>query len=163
MRIYYRGQMDQKGFLKVLGLHNMLGKRRWILTGGGIMLLVSALVVSMREPGLLSAMLPGLIFMMVFLSFPWWVPYVQANAMTKNGIYSQQVSGIISDEEVTINGAGSKSTFEWSAYSGYKMKDDLILLYQGKNNFNIFPKAFFHREEDWDEFVRFVKEKVKML
>jgi hypothetical protein len=97
------------------------------------------------------------------LTFPWWVPYLQLNSYAnKSNIYHSQINGVIDETGITINGKDAKSSFLWSAFTHYNKTNDLMLVYQSKNCFNIFTRSLFSTKEDWDKFEDLVKQRISL-
>jgi hypothetical protein len=96
-----------------------------------------------------------------FLLFPWWMPYLQsASYNQKPNIYRSEVFGTVDDREITISNGEVKAAFQWSAFTGYKMDKDLLLLRQGKYGFNAFKPNMFSSPQDWEQVVAMVKSKI---
>lgn len=168
MRIQYAGLITKNDFLQCLLLHYSHFKlRKWIFGLFGIFLIFGVISMGIRRPtefaGMFSAMLPGVLAFSVFLSYPWWLPYLQLTGYAQKGnIYQGNVHGIIDNVEISVNGAYVKASFRWNAYIDYKVSKDILLLYLGKNNFSIFMKSMFSDQNEWETFVAFAKDKVSL-
>ena len=69
---------------------------------------------------------------------------------------------MIDDHGITVNSAEIKTNFQWSVYSNYKIARNLVLLYQGKNCFNLFKPSMFSDQDEWEKFLTLVEEKVSL-
>ncbi|TLM98910.1 YcxB family protein [bacterium] len=101
-----------------------------------------------------TSLLPGLIFPIVLLTFPLWLPEIQASSYNQPGnVFREGLRGTITDSEIAIQTAkGNSSTF-WTAFTHYKSTENIIMLYQNKNCFNIFTQSMFANTEDWKAFL----------
>lgn len=155
MQTYYQGLITKGTFTKAVLMHSRQQFRwtRWIFGIALALLLVGSVVMIIQKPET-SSMLPGLLVSLVFLSYPWWIPYLQASSYSSPGnIYRAPVKGVIDDIGITMNSETIKTNTLWKAYSHFKHADGMVLLYQGKNNFNIFTREMFDSDEDWKLFL----------
>ena len=168
MQINYAGKVSKDEFLKALFLQNKQYRvYKWVL---GIVLAFFALsILYMTIQGapeldtILQYAFPGGLIPLVAMTFPWWSPYLQLSAYDQPGnIYLSNVFGLIDENRITINGGNVKGDFPWTAFVRYEISNDVLLLYQGKNNFNIFTKNMFSNQSDWEKFVSFIKTKVSV-
>lgn len=155
MPIYYRGRISKKEFLEVL--KNQSGIMRWLKWPSTVLLailLLSLVVTLIRQPEMTGALLPGFAFPLIFLSVPWWIPYLQASSFDQpNNIYRSEVTGVIDDNGLTINGQNVHASFQLSAYTRARRVGEMLVLYQGSSCFNVFTPAMFAGEGDWQRFV----------
>jgi hypothetical protein len=155
MQTTYQGKVSQREYFRALELHS--SQLNWMKWGLGIFLaitIVSFVVTSLRDPAIFSAFLPGMVFLVVILSSPWWTVALQAGSYNKKeNIYHAPIRGFINDYEITVSAENSHANILWSAFTHYKKADGLILLYQGKNSFNIFTKSMFQNEADWNQLL----------
>lgn len=168
MQINYGGKVTKDEFLKVLFLHNRKYRiYKWIM-GIIITIFVFSLLYlvtqgSYESNQLLRYLFPGVLFPLALLAFPWWTPYLQLLAYDQPGnIYRNPIFGLIDENEISINGSNLKSNFLWKVFINYEISDDILLLYQGKNNFSIFTKKMFSNQDDWSIFVSMIKTKVSV-
>lgn len=166
MQIHYAGKITKDNFLKALLLHSsQLKRQKWLF---GIVLslfFLAALVLQIQKPAeladILSSLFPSGLIILVFLTFPWWVPYVQSMSYDQKGnIYRNNVFGMIDETEITISGTDIKANFRWDGFINYKVKKDMLLLYRGPNNFNIFITSMFSNQDEWEKFTILVKDKL---
>ncbi len=163
MQATYHGQVTQREYTRALELHyNQLNWAKWACGIILAVLIFSLAITIVRQPAVTQALFPGLLFPLVILTSPWWAIALQASAYKQKGnIYHTPISGLINDYEVTVSTASSRSTILWAAYTSYKKKDGIVLLYQGRNSFNIFTKSMFKNEADWSQFVAFLEARFK--
>jgi hypothetical protein len=161
--LYFNGQINKRDYQKALEIR--VSYLKWVKWLCGLLLLIVILsysVTSIRNPALVPSLLPGIIFPLVSLSFPWWMIFIQATSYDQKGnIYRNPVNGQIDEDGVTMIGSGIKSQFCWNVFTSYKLQGSMLLLYQGKSCFNIFTSSLFADEEDWNKFQKIVKEKIQ--
>ncbi len=168
MRFQYAGLVTKNDFLKCLLLNNsQLKFQKWLFGTVFVLLAVAVIILQIRKPAelaeILSPVFPSGLIGLIFMTFPWWTPYVQLTAYGQKGnIYRGNVHGVIDNIEITVNGTDVKASFRWNAYIDYKVSKDILLLYLGKNNFSIFMKNMFSDQTEWENFVAFAKEKVAL-
>jgi hypothetical protein len=161
MIIHYEGRITNAQFRRLIDLHQpWMRWVRWGMTLFLVMILLTSINVAIQNPNIVLTALTSLILPAVFLTFPWWYTYIMANAFKQKGsIYHDVISGAIDDNGVTINGEGKKASAQWSAYTHYKRDKDIILLYQGKNVFQVFTRDLFQTEGNWEAFLGMLKER----
>jgi hypothetical protein len=166
MQINYAGKVSKDEFLKALFLQNRQYRvYKWIV---GIVLaffafsiLYLAILGSPELHKILQYAFPGGLIPLAAMTFPWWSPYLQLSAYDQQGnIYRNNIFGLIDENGITINGSNIKGNFPWKAFIKYEISNDFLLLYQGKNNFNIFTKNMFSNQSDWDNFISLIKTKL---
>ena len=161
--IYYSGSISKKEYSSAIRAH-FNQQLKWVKMVFGVILsiLVLALIVTfLQYPSILQYFFPGMLFPFIILTFPWWTPLLQASSYDKKGnIYRKPIHGVIDETEIIISGEETMSKFLWNAFSSYKKVDDLILVYQGKNQMNIFSKKLFGTEEEWKQFEDLLKSKL---
>ena len=167
MEIQYTGKVTKNDFLQAIFLNSpQLKLQRWII---GILLVIMAfslvylLAVDPNSSisSLFPSQLPILLFVLVIISFPWWVPYLQLSSITRKGsIYRNTVFGNIDDSGITINSDDIKMSFTWNVFVKWKISKDIFMLYQSKNCFNLFTLSMFTNRDEWERFIAFAKEKI---
>ena len=168
MEIQYAGKISKNDLLKCILISNPQLKRQKWLFGFILFFLVFAFVdLSIEGQGeysiLLKYMTSGSPFILLFLTFPWWLPYLQLSSYNQKGnIYRDNVHGTINESGISINNADVKVTFQWSAYTHYKFDKDLFLIYQGKISFTAFKQEMFQNYNEWETFISFAKDKIKV-
>jgi hypothetical protein len=162
--INYAGKVTKKDYIRVLSTHNkLLNLQKWFFGFFLILLVIAYLYSGISKSIDMAGLLPGFLFMLLIFTFPWWTQYIQLLSFNREGmIYRENVFGSINDSGISINNKNVKAEFQWSSYKGYRIKDDLILLYQGNNNFSIFMKSMFATDIDWTNFLSIVKEKIPL-
>ena len=166
MEIQFSGKLSKNDYLKGLLLHNQ--KRRWLKWVFGIFLSCNALYlvyIGVNNPAefndFFEYMFPGYLIILVVLTSPWWSPYPQWLSYNQKGnIYRNNVHGTVNETGINIQGEGVEVSFQWNRFVDYKISEDMLLLYQGKNCFNMFHRNLFSDQEEWIEFISLVKEKI---
>ena len=166
MQIQYRGTITKQDFLKcIVMLNPNLKWQRWFFGTILGVLIFSFLYLWLEgsretiQPFLDLG--PTALIPIGFLSFPWWMPYLQSTSYNqKPNIYRSEVFGTIDEREITISNGEVRAVFQWSAFTGYKMEKELFLLRQGKYGFNAFKPTMFSKNQDWEQFVAMAKSKI---
>jgi hypothetical protein len=165
MTIQYAGKVTKEDYLKSLLLHNQQLKiLKWVFGVILLIMVLSSMFLLFQGYGigsLLRYYYPVVVFLVAFLTFPWWTPYIQVSSYNQPGnTYRNNIFGTIDETGISISSGTVKASFQWSTYIHYRITDEVILLYQGKNRINIFTKSMFPGPEDWDKFVVMIKEKI---
>ena len=71
------------------------------------------------------------------------------------------MSGDVSERGLRVESATGNSEVPWERFVKYKMRDDLILLYQGPNIFNVVAREFFASADDWAGAQRIISERAQ--
>jgi len=121
--------------------------------------LYSLLVYPERTLSDFGVIIP-LIFILLLVFYPFFLPRINAKRLLKDTEFRFKISGSVNDQGVSIITENSKSEIKWELYLNYQQIDDLILVYQSKLSFNIFPKRFFQTNEDWGAFINYVRDNV---
>jgi hypothetical protein len=168
MQINFSGQITKKEFVNAIKVHyNQQFKTIKIIFGiiliivffGAILVLFSKIPAS--GPDKISYYLPFFIFIITILTSPWWLFMTIAPAYDKKeNIYNAMIHGTVDDQGITIFTKNSSAITNWAAFLTYQISEDYLLLYLGKNNFNIFTRGLFSTEADWLEFQTMVKQKL---
>ncbi len=167
MQMNYAGKISKDDFLQAIFLHNPhLKLQRWLVTILLVLMALSLIYLLVVRPDpliskLFPSLLPGLVILAVFGTFPWWLPYVQlASFDQKTNIYRKNVFGMVDDAGITVNNTEIKSSLQWTIFVDYRLSQDLLMLYQSKSCFNLFKSNMFSTPDEWDKFVSFSKAKV---
>jgi len=162
MQIQFSGKVSKNEYIKCLLLHNLqLKALKWFFGFFLIVFSVSIIYLSINGVVTFSYIFPGFLGMLVFLSFPWWLPYLQLSSFDKEGnFYKNNVLGLINETGITLKGGAISSHVQWSAYTFFRSTSEILLLYQGKNAFSIFTRSMFSTQADWENFISLAKEKV---
>jgi len=163
MQINYQGQVYKPDFAKAIKLHNgrIVLVQKIIFGLFMFLFTISILIGIIYSPG--SLPLPYVIAMfipLVFLTLPWWNEYMQINMYQSSAnIYKEEISGIIDEKGFTINSVKMKVNYLWDAIIKIQKTDDIVLLYQSKNCFNILTRSLFASEEEWSQLVAFLDDR----
>ncbi len=165
MYIPYSGLVSKQEFSTAIRIHYRHALK-WIrIACAGILaiLIFAVFVMLITQSGTLPAitfrmLIPGLIF----LTFPWWTPLLQANSYGQPGnMYHSPIRGAITDAGITLETQNAKTDFLWTAYTHFVKTDHLVLAYQSKNGFHIYTQSMFSSAADWEAFIRLLEEKIK--
>ena len=85
------------------------------------------------------------------------MPRLQAYLVQRTPLYQNPVAGVASDEVLVLGGGGAESHIRWDRCTGYKMSEDLVLVYASSGALNTVPREFFADEEDWQRFREHVQ------
>ncbi len=167
MQIHYAGKVSKAEFLQALFTHSNKQYRvyKWFIGSVIVMIAFSAVyLMSYGSSELADAVkyaLPGGLIPLVAMTFPWWSPYLQVSAYDQKGnIYRNNVFGIINEHEITINGGDMKISIQWKAFTKCELSNNILLLFQGKNCFNIFTRGMFSNQSEWEGFISLIKTKL---
>jgi hypothetical protein len=167
MQINYAGRVSKDDFWRALSLHNMQQYRvyRWIMFGGGVLLALWGIYLtiqdSLESDEAIRYAYFGALILLVAMTLPMWNSFLQWSSYNQKGnLYRNNVFGLIDDTGITINGPDVSMSFRWSAYDNYRDSKDILMLYQGKNHFDLFTPSMFSNQEEWEKFVSFAKGKV---
>jgi hypothetical protein len=162
MEIIYQGQVSKKEFSQVIDIHYY--KMKWIRLLFGVfmvILLISLVFILAQQPTFIRSLFPGYLFPIILLSSPWWLLVIQKNSYNQsNNIYRTPIHGVIDDVGISISNENTNVKSLWNVYTHFIKKDDLVLIYQGKNCFNIYTRSLFRNDEDWSKFLEIIGEKV---
>lgn len=162
MPIAYSGIVSKKEYTAALQMH-FDRTLKWVKIAFGIILaiLIVALVFMIAtQPDISAALFPGIIFPVILLSFPWWIPILQAASYNQAGnIYRAPVHGAIDETGISVNNQNIQAKFLWNTFGHSVKKGEIVLLYQGKNSFNIFTKSMFQSPADWEAFLALLQAK----
>jgi hypothetical protein len=163
MNIKFQGKLSKKEFRQAVTIQtNLPGFLKWLFGGFGLLIVFGGIYLMIQNPVISKSLLPGMAFPIVFFSFPFWLPEIQVASFNQPGnVFREGLSGTISDEGIAIQTSkGNTNTF-WNAYKAFKQTNDLVMLYQNKNCFNIFTRGMFSSTEDWDLFCNEVGRRLK--
>ncbi len=163
MQIKFSGQVTRKEYTRAITAHYH-PQFKWtkILSGVVIVFGILSLIFSAidQRPDRPQTPVQIIVPFLIFMTFPWWTPFIQSLSYNNKGnIYHSPISGVIADEGITVINQNMKTNFLWSAFTHYIEKDGLIMIYQGKNCFNIFTRSLFTTAEEWDQFRNLLSDK----
>src|SRR5258706_15215780 len=122
MEIQYKGMVTKKDFLScILLLNPNLKWQRWFF--GIVLCAILFSFIYLWAQGSAETLKPILelgpagLIPVVFLLFPWRLPYLQLTAYNqRTNIYRSEIFGIINDSEITVNNHEIKANLLWSVY-----------------------------------------------
>ena len=143
-KVKYEGFITQELFAKAQHLH--VGKWRLLLWLFPVLMTVWSLVF--LQDSLTSVLVFG-----VSCLFPVVLSRISARQwrrIHRESPYLQEpVNATLTDEGIEFLTATSSGVLPWSRFIKMKESDDLVLLYQAPNLFNIVPKEFFASPQQW--------------
>jgi hypothetical protein len=90
-----------------------------------------------------------------------WLPFLYAQRTNRKGsFYMYPIQGSADENGITLENGELKLESVWSAFTRYKIFDEMVLLYRGKKGLNIFTLNLFASEQEWKNFKELVKEKI---
>jgi hypothetical protein len=169
MQIHYAGKVSKAEFVKAVFTHSNKQYRvhKWVVSIVLGMFAFSTLYLAIQGSPEVAQVFkyafPGALIPLGAMTFPWWAPYLQLSAYDQKGnIYRNNVFGLIDDAGFTIKSTDVNVSFQWSAFENCILSNDLFMLYQSKNCFNIFTPSMFSNQDEWEKFVSLAKEKVSV-
>ncbi len=103
---------------------------------------------------------PIMLLLIIGASF-YFAPAISANkAFDEDSEFKHPLSGIISDEGLSIQAIRSLAQLKWILFKSARLSPEYILLYQTNNCFNVFRRKFFANEADWKAFRSLVEQKI---
>jgi hypothetical protein len=162
MEILYQGKIEKNELVSAGSMHVKPSRLAAILR---IILLIifcgSALWLLIEDFSYWQIILIGWILPIAILSRPWWTPYTFAGSANREGnIYHGPINGIVNDTGISLVGAKSSHHYNWSAFIAFKETEDIVLLYQSKNCFNLFSKRLFSTDNEWQQFRSLSRQRV---
>jgi len=168
MEILFSGSISKQEYLKAIKLNYEKSLRGTKILFGIILIvfLMSMMFLAIARPALFSEELlyffPAIVGLIVFFSFPFWLPLFFANSYDRpENIYRYPVSGEIDEEEIQLVSNSARSTLKWNFYTKCHFSKDLVLLFRGNNSLDIFSRSLFSTEEDWQSFIKLAKTKIE--
>jgi hypothetical protein len=165
MLLTFEGQLTKQDVIKAQALHQRASRFPHAGRIAAVILLVLMSVGALAvDLALFQRVLPLVLLLLFFTFFQWWLPRLQAGATWRSYKALQApVSGVVTPEGMQYNGADFKSELAWPVFIKYKRTDDMVLLYQGSNAFNIVPKSLFANDDQWAAFVQIVEQRVPQV
>jgi hypothetical protein len=163
MQIKYEGLITKEEFDKAIRIYYDQELRIWKFVCASIILLfIIAFLLQFFNILILSSpssMVEMFIFILL-LTFPWWVPLVNKNKnQYSTNEYRYPISGEITEQNLIMNSKNIRSTVQWDGIKKYTKEDDILMLFFQKRAFSILTKSLFYSEEDWNQFINFLKTK----
>jgi hypothetical protein len=168
MQINFSGQITKQEFVKAYKIHyNQQFKKTKLLFGIFLVILACStfstifLLISENATIQKPYLIPLVLIPFLILTYPWWSILIISRTYEKkeNG-YNGPIHGSINDQGLTIFTRLANANFYWPVFSSYKKSNNMILLYQGKNCFNIFTQSLFATQEDWQQFEEVLKQRL---
>jgi hypothetical protein len=163
MEIRFSGQVTKKEFqssFRIMYARVLLPTRVFF---GIVLVIITLVLVSVAITANLSikSYFAPMAFFYVLLTFPWWFPILLSSSYDKNeNIYRTPIHGVINENEVVIEGTNQKFSSTWKTFNGYYKSNRLVLIYLGKNGFNILTRDLFASEADWNQLAELLQEKL---
>ena len=90
-----------------------------------------------------------------------WLPFLYARRTNQKGsFYRSPLQGSADENGITVENGERKIEYVWSAFTRYKIFNEMVLLYRGKKGMNIFTLDLFASEEDWQNFKNLLEAKI---
>jgi len=164
MKIKFGGQVSKKEFKqasRIMYSRVLLSTR--LFFGIVLIILTVALIYTVISSKLsLREIVFPAVFGYALFTFPWWFPFLLSSSYDRDeNIYRTPVHGIINENGISIEGRQQKLNPGWEMFNGYHLGENLVLIYQGKNGFNIFTRELFAAETDWAQFKGLLGQKIQ--
>jgi hypothetical protein len=159
----YQGQFSKQDYIKAFLIHRGSFRwTRWLIIGIALVILTMEGIAAEGDPSFLSYSLPGVVlYLLGSAGYFWLYPYLVGKAMFKNGnVYHGPVSGEIDGNGITVRNKNIKASILWPAFTHYKIRGDMVLLYQGQTTMNPFKKSLFTTEDDWVNFLQTITQRI---
>ena len=169
MQIHYAGKVSKAQFLQALFIHSNKQYRvyKWFI--GSLFAMIAFFILyfaiygSSELADIVKYAFPGGLIPLLAMTFPWWSPYLQLSAYDQKGnIYRNNIFGLIDEKEITINGGDVKVSIQWKVFTRHELSNNMLLLFQGKNCFNIFTRDMFSSESEWEGFISLIKTRLSV-
>ena len=170
MEIQFKGSLTRDDYRKLL-MQNNARYIRLIVFFGLFLLIISFLLLYpiISDPTALAdtdwvmrrllRIVPGFVLYVAVITYPWWISTLSFNQ--KGNIYRKGISGIFNESGFEIsNDEGLNIRFAWDALVNYQIINGFIKLYQNPNSFYVFKRSMFTSQDDWDQLIALIKEKV---
>ena len=172
MEIQFKGALTRDDYRKLL-MQNNAKYIRLIVFFGLFLLIISFLLLYpvISDPSALAdtdwvmkrllRIIPGLVLYAAVITYPWWISSLSFNQ--KGNIYRKGIFGIVNESGFEItNNEGLNVRLAWDALINYQIVNGFIKLYQNPNSFYVFKRSMFAGQDDWEQLLALVKEKVKV-
>ncbi len=164
MKIIFSGSISKQEYLKAIKFNYEKSLRGTKILFGIILFffVFSIIFLTIVQPAFFPQkflyFLPAMVGLLVFFSFPFWLPLFFANSYERpENIYRYPVSGEIDEDEILLVSNSARSTLQWNFYTKYNFYKDMVLLFRGNNSLDIFSRSLFSTEEDWQSFIELAK------
>jgi Ca2+/Na+ antiporter len=163
MNISFEGQITKEDFRIAyqISIKQRIGILRWLLM---LCLVISCLMVALLilvsgriQVENVLLLLASVLLVLLFA----FLPRLAARSYNKEGNdYRFPIHGTISDEGLFLSTRNSEGTVKWTAFTGYACSGDRLLLFRGKRMFNMLTRDLFSSEEEWDQVIDFIEERI---
>ena len=99
---------------------------------------------------------------LIIASMDLWLPFLYARRTDRAGsIYRFPIQGTADENGITVENDEIKiEPVVWSAFTRYKIFDEMVLLYRGKSGMIILTLDLFASKQEWQNFKDLVKTKI---
>jgi hypothetical protein len=99
--------------------------------------------------------------LILITSMDLWLPFLYARRTNQKGsFYRSPIQGSADENGITVENGERKIEYVWSAFTRYKIFNEMVLLYRGKKGMNIFTLDLFASEQDWQNFKNLMEAKI---
>jgi YcxB-like protein len=160
--IVFSGSVTRENYLRAVRLATGPNRQAKILLAlSGAILFTFSVVLPLAYSQDVSSWYPvwGVLVVLAFLFFV--VPRIAIDrALKTNKLLQQPFEGTAAEDAIRMTTPNSSVTLPWEVFYQVKEAPKMILLYQGSNLYNLFPREFFANEEDWQTFRSWALAKV---
>jgi hypothetical protein len=98
---------------------------------------------------------------LIIASMDLWLPFLYARRTNRAGsIYRYPIQGTADENGITVENCEIQTESVWSAFTRYKIFNEMVLLFRGKSGMIIFTLDLFVSEPEWQNFKVLVKTKM---
>jgi len=160
--IAFSGSVNRENYLRAVRLATGPNREAKVTLGiFGALLFAASVVGPLAAGASIRPWLPfwGIVAVVAVLFF--YLRRVGVNqALKTNKLLQEPIAGSAAEDAVRMTTASSTTTLPWQSFYRVKASPDMVLLYQGANLFNMFPREFFQQEEEWQTFRSWALAKV---
>lgn len=162
MQIEYQGRLTKADLLQSLILHHRPSRPIGAIRLGLVALIILSylyyfILYSPRDLLEELSIIISLLLIIYVIAAPFIKPYEALPGFLRDRDLTSLISGKITDQIIVVKTASATSELKWNLYHKHKRTPNLVLLYQGESWYNLFPRSFFHSEEDWRAFLQLVE------
>lgn len=88
-------------------------------------------------------------------------PRTAANSLWRDPAHHRPLNGLVTDAGILLDPKGAAKLIPWSKFTKVKASPDLVVLLESGGVTEIFPRAFFASEADWNKFQKVTSERIK--
>jgi hypothetical protein len=159
----YQGQFSKQDYINAFLIHRVVFRwTRWLVLASAAAIMIVEAIIAWVDPTFIPYSMPGVVlYVLGSTGYFWLYPYLVGKAMFADGnVSGGPVSGEIDGNGITVCNNNINASVLWAAFTGYKIRGDMVLLYQGKNSFNPFKKSLFVTEGDWGHFLQTIMQQI---